>query len=186
MPIEPLFVSDMDTLKSRLRLSGASSADALAIIDQAVEDVRVRLLSDERGLGVDLCVKLRAIAYAENSLDADTIRRTRANSLEVKMVRALLLRRMPTLFMDGSGVVQEVWNEEPITRARPDVIAREIEALEQEIADDLDALLDEEQDSDNDAFVIEPDETPPLAFDTIRPIHDPLPLLRTYDCGEEN
>ena len=178
MAIAPLFLADMDTLKSRLRLSGAAQTDALAQIDQAVEDVRVKFYDEEQGLGLTVVTALLAIAYSENATTTEALKRTRANNLEVQWVRLLLLQRLPTIFMDGSAQTLDAWNEEPLTRNGPRGVAKEIARLEKEIADGLAALLgnDDERGSLT-ATVFEPAETPDRPGYSINPGY--------FDLGED-
>lgn len=146
MPVAPLFVVDennlngRDELLRRLRLSDACSTDAQEIIDQAIEEVRVRLYDEVEGLGPTRVAEILAIPYVENATSADDLLRTCANLLEVVMVRRQLLCTMPVLFMDGSGVSPEVWNEEPLTRNSFDEVQEQIRKLDQEIASKMEAL----------------------------------------------
>lgn len=137
MAVEPLFVSDMDTLKAALRLSSAAQPDALSQIDRAVERVRVDMFDSARGLGQARVTELLAIPYVENATDSTSLSRTRANNLEISWTRLYLLKTMPTLFMDASSVTLEAWNEEPLTRKSDREICKEIELLEKEIIDEL-------------------------------------------------
>lgn len=170
MAVEPLFVADMDTLKSRLRLSGAVKTDATAQIDQAVEDVRVGFYDDVQGLGVARVTALLAISYTENAATAEALQRTRANNLEVTWVRLLLMRRMPTLFMDASGATLDAWNEEPLTHGHSRV-DKEIARLEAEVSEGLSYLSadDDEGIGDMITMVFEPEETPDRPAQSIDP-----------------
>lgn len=171
MAIAPLFVADMATLKAKLRLSGVSKTDALAIIDGAVEDVRLLLYDSTQGLGSTLVAEILAIAYVENATTAEALRRTRANSLESKWVRLLLLRRLPSLFMDAGAVTRDVFNDEPFTRSSGRKLLDEIKALEDAIANDLGVLLGEEDSVGLvDAITFEPDDTPDRPWDSISPL----------------
>lgn len=161
MAVEPLFVVDMDTLKSRLRLSDAAASDALAQIDNAVEDVRLGFFDEEQGLGASRVTELLAISFVENATTATALERTRANNLETKWVRLLLLRRLPTLFHDASGQSLDAWNEEPLVRRQGRDLRDEISRLETEIQQELAALgSGDAGDRGIDAIVFEPEETP--------------------------
>ena len=146
----------MATLKARLRLTGTVSTDAQSIIDLALEEVRVGLFNDNGGLGEATVVEILAVAFVENALTNAELRRTRANALEIKWVRMLLLRRMPTLFMDGSGVTLEMWNQEPLTRKGTSAIEKEISALESEIQDEIAGLLGTTEEGILDSLTFEP------------------------------
>lgn len=133
MPVAPLFVADMDTLKARLRLTGAAQPDALAQIDEAVEWVRVAIYDEEEGLGLSLVNELLGIPYVENATTLQDLRRTQANNLELAWVRLRLLCVMPTLFHDASGSSLDTWNEEPLTRRSERGLREMKAALEKEI-----------------------------------------------------
>ena len=163
MAVAPLFVATMPILTARLRLNGisASKTGALAQIDQAVEDVRVNMYDDNQGLGLVTVNALLAIAYVENATTASDLSRTRANNLEVTWVRLLLMRRMPTLFMDASGETLDAWNEEPLTHNTGKTLRDEIKRLEDEIAQGVAQLIGDDEDiGDMDVIVFEPAETP--------------------------
>ena len=162
MAVSPLFVVDMATLKSRVRLTGAAQADALAQIDQAVEDVRVGFFDDVQGLGLSRVTTLLAIAYAENASTAEELLRTRANNLEVTWVRLLLMRRLPPLFMVASGSTLDAWNEEPLTRKAGRDLREEINRLEQEVMEGLAYLSggDDEDVGNLGVVVFQPAVTP--------------------------
>lgn len=181
MAVEPLFVVDMDTLKERLRLTGAVQGDALAQIDQAVEDVRVGFFADEQGLGATRTNEILAIDYVENATTTNALIRTRANNLEVLWVRMLLMRRMPTLFMDGSGAVQQIWNEEGLTRNPLGTLKSELNRLEAELIEGL-AYLRGDEDEEAGALtvsVFEPAVKPDIPGSSIRP-----PWLKVREAAE--
>lgn len=171
MPVAPLFVVDMATLRARLRLSGAAQSDALAQIDEAVEWVRVALYNEETGLGLTRVNELLAVAYVENATTSADLVRTQANNLEQVYVRLRLLKVLPMLFMDASGSTHDTWNEEPLTRKGQRSLEKEIASLEDEV---LEAIADLTGDDDSlgilSAVVFEPAETPPGIADSIKPI----------------
>lgn len=135
MSVTPLFISDMPTLKKRLRLSGAAQGDALAIIDSATETARVLIFDS---LGASRVNVLLGKPYTENAVTTDGIQRIKANNLELLIIRRDLLRRMPVLFMDSSGAKRESWNDEGFTRrAEQRELQAEITRLDQEIVDAL-------------------------------------------------
>lgn len=140
MPVEPLFIANLSLLKAKLRLTGATQPDTARIIDSAMEAARIGFFDH---LGVDRVSELLAIAYSENALTEAALERTKANNLEVSWVRLHLLRVLPSLLMDASGVSQQMWNQENAF-ARTSDTAKEIERLEAEIAQGLDELASDE------------------------------------------
>ena len=110
MPTAPLFVADLATLKSRLRLSGLPpGGDGEALYDEALLRVRTGFY---RRLGVSRVDVILAISFEEDAATADEVLRATANSAEVKWVYLALCDLMPSLFMDASGASTEVWNTE--------------------------------------------------------------------------
>lgn len=160
MPVAPLFVASMAALKLALRLDGAKTAGAAAVIDQAVEDVRIKLY---QRLGATRTAALVATAYAQNPTTDAGVLRSLCNTVETKWVKLFLLRALPTLFLDGSGVKQQVWNDEAPFATRTSDLEREIKRLEAEIEEALSALqADADEDAGNgvQAATIEPEELP--------------------------
>lgn len=171
MPVAPLFVASIEDLKARLRLTGATKSDFSAQLDLALEDVRLGFYDEDGGLGTTRVGELLAISYVENATNATSLLRTRANNLEVTWVRLLLMRRLPTLFMDAGGETLDAWNEEPITRSSRRGLESEIQRLENEVTDGLAYLggADEEDLGEVAVTVFEPEITPDLPRASILP-----------------
>ncbi len=137
MPVEPLFVADMPTLKARLRLAGVKSA-ASDLIDEAVEKVLGGFL---RRLGSVKVNELKLIAYTENTTDSTLILRTIANTTEVLWVRCELLRLLPNFSMDGGGDALARWNDDAAFRRESEFQREaELKRCEEELARALDIL----------------------------------------------
>ena len=149
MPIEPLFVADdtntisRDELVRRLRLTKAFDDGAQAHIDQAIQETRIWFYDDVEGIGAAQVTKILGIPYVENPTTADELLRVRASLMEVEKVRCILLCKLPVLFMDGSGVSLEAWNEEPLTRNSFAEIQEMIRKCEEFIESTLPALKEE-------------------------------------------
>ena len=141
MPNDPLFNVSLDELKSKMRLSGTVSDDALAIIDQAVMEVRGKIYA---ALGSDRVAIIAATPLVPNPVSEEHLDRTRAVTLEYIMVRAVLMRRLPRAFLDGSGDVREEWNTEPLLGNPQSRSKSELDTLQKEIDDLLDDLRNEE------------------------------------------
>lgn len=167
MPIAPLFISDRPTLISKLRMSGSHSAsDAQALIDEAIQKVRISFYD---ALGATKVVELLATPFVENAVTAESILRAKANSVEVAWVKSHLLRDLPTLFIDGSAIVQQTWNQEGFTRnISQNAVKEELRRLEEYINDAIADLKGGTPDlSTISVSVIEPDETPALPGATV-------------------
>ncbi|CAK9074174.1 Uncharacterized protein (Fragment), partial [Durusdinium trenchii] len=106
---------DEATLKARLRLTGVEAgSDAQAIIDEATLMVRANIYAR---LGDTRVTELLAITFDPVFTTNQGALRAIANNLEIKWVWLILLDRLPTIFMDNSGAVQEVYNEEAAFRS---------------------------------------------------------------------
>ncbi|MCZ2418672.1 MAG: hypothetical protein LC123_02355 [Burkholderiales bacterium] len=163
MAVAPLFVADMVTLKTGLRLKDARAEGALAIIDQAVMDVR---LGFYRKLGASRVTELLDTASTDAPTTDAEVMRMLANSTETKWVRQLLLRRLPTMFADAAGGRQQAWNEEGAFEATPERrLKDEIDRLEAEVEDALETLKGNTDLNDRSSVqvsTIGPSETPDL------------------------
>lgn len=141
MPSAPLFVADLATLKSRLRLSGLpSGGDGEALYDEALQRVRVGFY---RRLGVARVDEILAITYEPDASTTEEVLRSVANSAEVKWTYLMLLDLMPSLFMDASGATEEIWNTEGAFRQGRPPAAR-IEQLKTDLELDLAFLAGED------------------------------------------
>jgi hypothetical protein len=166
--VEPLFAASMAALKTALRVSAATNAGAVATIDQAVKDAR---LTFYRKLGASRITTIKAT----NDIDAPTtdaeITRSLATSVELRLVRVLLIRRLSTMFVDASGHRQLKWNEEAgFLASNPVPTTAELDRLEAEIDADMQALDD--GDLDEATFNVSslgPDVTPDLPGASIWP-----------------
>lgn len=132
MAIAPLFISDMEALKSKMRLTGAARTDSLAIIDTCVSEVRLGFFD---ALSAARVAVLVAIVPSDAPTTDDEIMRSKAELCEAEWVRMLLLRRLPNLFLDSSGQTKQVWNEERIERESTASLEKEIARMQAQIAD---------------------------------------------------
>jgi len=167
--IVPVFVTDIDTLKAMLRLSNVNRDDAVAMLESAIRDVRVKLY-DKLTSGVVNSVV--AILHAENPSTPDEIRRAKAEGVEVKMVRVELMRTMPSFFLDSLGTVRRQWNEEgSIQPMDHRSVERMIGLIEAEIDNDIAAIIGSvaTDSSSIRCSTIDPDEDPPLPGTSVVP-----------------
>lgn len=137
----PLFVSDADTLEKALRLSAVPDAalDTEEIVNTALLSARIRFY---RELGESRVNAILTTAYTDLPTTDAQILRAMAAATEVLMVRASLMRTLPTTFMDASGDIDHRWNEEAPIRESSVDLSDELERLEQDIADALSQLAD--------------------------------------------
>jgi len=142
MSASPVFVADRATLLTQLRLPESSLSGIDPVVDLAIQRGRVEIYGR---LSISRVATLQAIAYAENAATANQLLRLKANLLEVKLVRSLLMRELPMLFMDGSNQSHQAWNE--------DAFSRNVEASKQKahlraLTEDIETLFTELEDND--------------------------------------
>ena len=157
MAVAPMFVLDLSTLLSRLKLSDAPAATAT--IQQALRDAKSWLYGR---LGQSRVSAIQAMALVENPATSDEWTRDLAQNAETLVFRLRLMDVLPTLFMDGSGQAQQTWNQEPPFRnAGPSDLERLKRSLNAELEDMIARLLDE----------VEPGETAGIVAETLGPDH---------------
>lgn len=172
MASTPLFVTDVATLKSKLRLSGVPAAsDADDIIDEAVLTVRAGFY---RELGKTTVDQVLALPFVANPTTDNEVKRATANLIEVKWVRAELMRALPLMFMDGNADQTQIYHDEAAFR----------EASQRQLDDERGRLMNDVENglellrgssdpghTQKNLFVtdISPDTTPQRPGDTIRP-----------------
>ena len=138
----------MTQLKKSLRLSAISAVqgDANTMIETATNQARLRFFDY---LGSDRINAINAITFVEAPTTSDQYTRLRANQCEILIVRVWLLRTMPVLFRDDRSTGQQSWNEEGLTRDISEkLLAQEIDRLETEINEMLEALGEGENDGE--------------------------------------
>jgi hypothetical protein len=148
----PLFVADADTLRTSLRLSAlnTSPTDAVALVDDAIREVRLGFM---RRLGASRVAVLVGFTYDPESGAPDTenkMLRECANLTEILWVKKLLLTRLPTVFRDSGGEARLDFNTEALSRETPqeDRLA-ELDRLNATIEDNLDFLAGRESVQDS-------------------------------------
>ena len=166
MATAPLFVADIDTLKSKLRLSGVpTTSDADDIINEAVLVARQKFY---RELGGSRITVLKATAFTEAPTTDNQILRAVANSTEVLMVRCELMKMLPMMFMDGNADQNQIMQDEGLFR---DTTSNQLDQLrmqcEIEIQQNMDLLAgDEEIASENSVRIDSPGVSRPVVDTT--------------------
>jgi hypothetical protein len=137
--VEPMFVPTKLELRKALRMSKISDdSDALSMIDAAIQSASVLFY---RTLGPARIASLQAIAYPKAPTSDTEFLRVLAAATEIKVVRAELLRTIPTMFMDGS-IAEKSWQEEAGFRYNSNLALRdELKRLEVEIQGALAQLV---------------------------------------------
>ena len=117
MVTTPTFIATTSLLQKQLRLSGLHKAgDGEAIFQSAMLEVKTGFI---RELGSARVAVLVALSFSENPTTADQALRSVANQTELKWVRAVLIRTLPTLFLDASADKSQVWEDEGAFRSTP-------------------------------------------------------------------
>lgn len=130
MPVAPLFVTDMATLKQRLRLSGVvADTDAAELIEELVLSTRLDFF---RALGQTKLGVLTSTTLNEAPSTDAGYKRLLAERLEVVRVRWYGLRDLPVHFL-GSEQTRNAWNQEgihmPGRRADVEALRKELDAV---------------------------------------------------------
>lgn len=143
----PYFLTDIATLKTRLRLSAVpTGTDAEAIIEDALEQVQGGLAIR---LGMARLTELRnlfdSMLTPSPTVDEE-VQMAICRVLEVTWTRVILMDRLPMLWMDQSGGDREVYNEEGAFRSlispkAPIMLQDMIQRLEGQIQDWLTFLV---------------------------------------------
>lgn len=121
MAVAPLFVADIATMKSELRLSGLkANSDGEQIFERGVQSARVALYMK---LGPSTAASFVARAEVDNPTATLDIQRKACSLAEVELVRLEMLRTMPVRVADASGDEQELFNDEGVWR---DISPREL------------------------------------------------------------
>ncbi|MCP4897878.1 MAG: hypothetical protein GY906_12975 [bacterium] len=169
MAVAPLFIADMDALKSSLRLSGIpTGADAETLVDDATLQARaafVRRLGQARINAIVAYPSVEAPATDEENL------RMIANLTESMLARLHLMSTMPVLFMDSADQDEQAWNEEGLFRTKsPFDLSTEKKALQDQIDENMTYLADEEELGSDPKLKIqtfEPATPPPQPGDSV-------------------
>lgn len=108
----PLYVPSLDELLASVRIDKASE-DTLNAVYRAVRDVRIGMVQK---IGRERALEIQDMPYVSEPTTDDGFTREAAVSAETVWVTLLLKQRLPELFMDNSGSVNDVYNDEPLTR----------------------------------------------------------------------
>jgi len=145
MASTPLFYSSRDDLKESMRLGPSCNTSADPMIDECMLKARLRMYAElgEARIGV-----LLALPVEENPTTVDERLRSNASLLELTMVRCCLQDRLPQVFLDKSGDINKLWDEQAITREASEYDSRSQRLnCSSEINRLLDVLADGKQDN---------------------------------------
>ena len=139
MATTPTFTATTALLKKQLRLTGQPTAgDGEAIFESALLEVKTGFI---RELGTTRVAAVVALAFSENPTTSDHAVRAVANETELKWVRMVLIRTLPTLFLDASADQNQIYHDEATFRSSPaGLLDAERARLQTEIALNMDVL----------------------------------------------
>lgn len=136
MTVKPLFIKDRSTLLESLRLSGGNESSSQQI-DDAILEVRTGLY---RELGAARVSQISAYTRSETPATSDELTRAEAELVERRWVRLVLMRVMPTFFMEGTSQHQQVWNQEGLLRDADRRLERLMDELQSAVSCGLGGL----------------------------------------------
>jgi len=119
MAVETLYTAVKADFIKKLRLSNASEADTLAVIDTAISTVRIGII---QRLSIDRTVEVQGFSVSDNPTTDEEILRSTAALAEVNWVTAELIRLLPQMFLEGAATVKQNWNNEALTRDAGDLM----------------------------------------------------------------
>jgi len=138
MAVEPLFNADLDTLLKRARIETADDGQTLALIYQAVSEVRISIY---RALTTARATTIAGYSLVENPTTDNEILRAQGANLEANWLTWILAQRLPYLFMDNRASVGDVFNDEQLTRDSSG-IQEFLDSLKDQIDADLGDLME--------------------------------------------
>lgn len=113
MAVEPLYTSTKNAFLLKIRLSTSQSEQTNAVIDLVMSQVRQSFYTR---LGATRALEIAGFTPAENPTTENENLIATASDAEATWVTALLMQRLPTMFMEGQSEANKIWNEEPLTR----------------------------------------------------------------------
>lgn len=157
MAAETLFNEDYETLLKRVRIESAKDEQTQELVAMSVSEARIGFYKALTSARVNAIL---AMDLVDNPSTDDEILRKHAANIEVLWVTFLLMERLPNLFMSSGHLVNQVFNEEPLTRDA-DPAQKAIESLKQQVDDGLADLVEVPEDYQSksfQAFSVGPDE----------------------------
>lgn len=113
MAVEPLFCDSMDTLKAKLRMSGTTDTDSLAVIDQIVSEVRLGFYSK---ITRERAQYIASLPLVDNPSTDDEVLKSIGATTEVVWCLYLLGLRLPFAVIQANSKMLDRFNEEEAFR----------------------------------------------------------------------
>ena len=142
MAVEALFNATYEDLLKRARIETAEEEQTVALVNMSVSEVRIGFY---KTLGSDRVAEIQGYALVENPSTDEEILRADAANIEALWLTYLLLPRLPNLFMAGGSLVNQNWNEEPLTRDSEN-LQEFLDRLKEQIDSGLSDLVEDPDD----------------------------------------
>lgn len=174
----PLFIPDRDSLLSQLRLGNSSQDDTLAVIDRAIDEVRLGFYDK---LGIARVTKLLSYSSVSSPTSQETLLRKRAEIVESQWTQLILLDHLTAQFLDSGSATRQDWNELGLIRNKSrSEIDRMKESLLTRVSEGLASLESGESDDESIKITtIGPQNTPSRPGSSLLD----LPYSRRSDIG---
>lgn len=112
--MDPLFLDDLEQVKTLLRLKQtASGGPAEYVLSFSVQEARTTFYAE---LGLSRIAELKAIPFSPSPSTDNEYLRSIANEVELDLIWFFLLKRMPTGVKAGTGEFLDSWNTEGAAR----------------------------------------------------------------------
>jgi len=111
--VEPLFNADKESLLKRVRIKTKTDEQTDALVDQVITEVRVAFYTR---LGSARVGAIVGFSLVDNPTSENELVRANAANIEALWVTYLLTNRLPYIFMDNTGSVNDNFSDEPLTR----------------------------------------------------------------------
>lgn len=142
MSVEGLF-SLRSSILNKVRSSDIDTTTG--VVDTSLQQARVFIYSE---LGSDLVTTLVGYATNENPTTDEEISKMTAINLEVNLVNASLLRRLPVATMTENDDSRELFNDDALSR-EAFALAKHLDWLDEQIENALKMLLNLKPSTDN-------------------------------------
>lgn len=173
MTTPPLFNTSLAALKAGLRLSGSTQPDTQAILDRALQEVRLGFYESLSEARISQILETPLSSAPTTLAQRD---RSKAALIETLWVKFILLLELPTMFLDSSGQADQVWNEEGLIRESQ---TSKIQKMRDDLWLRITGLLDELRGKDSDgglrATTFSPDPPVLRPRGSISPLRNFLP-----------
>lgn len=148
MAIDTLFNRSYEELLKRARIETATEEQTVMLVNMSVSEVRIGFYD---ALGTARVNEIKAFDLVDNPSTDEELLRAKASNIEALWLTYLLIPRLPNNFMAAGNLVNQQWNEEPLTRDSDNNKAY-LDILKKQIDEGLADLVEDPEDYDTSAF----------------------------------